>query len=336
MYIKNAYKINFHFFFLFFANTEKANSLRPEGCFLGSSLVQTRKRGVITMDRLEIGDEVLAKNSQNKLEYSKVLMFLDINAYASKLYYFLKTETDSVIALTESHLIFVADKPTDVPEAEFAAYVKTGMYVLVPEQTVLSRNGEDLVTNDISQTVNAVEHKPIKDNETFRLVRIVDIKTEIRVGAFAPLTTSGNLIVDGVVVSCYAHIINQSLAHLGFLPVRLYDRFCEAYTTLKENYIGKSERLDDLSKSEEIISRAPIKVDRRVVNSKLFHLNDKEIDYINGTNSTNNLRIQYELHNSLRPQQGVHWYAYLLYYLSKLIIPADYVYGFKDVNLNQL
>lgn len=288
------------------------------------------------MDRLEIGDEVLAKNSQNKLEYSKVLMFLDLNAFASKLYYFIKTETDSIISLTESHLIYVADKPTEeYPDVDFAAYVKTGQYVLVPEQTVISRNGDDLLTNDISQAVNLLDHKPLKDKGAFKLVRIVDIKSEMRVGAYAPLTTTGNLIVDGVVVSCYAHIINQSLAHLGFLPVRLFDKLYNKYIELRDNYLGKSERLDELSsRSEQDLNKQPIKVDRRIVNSKLFHLNDKTIDSIN--NNITNLKIQYELHNSLKPQQGIHWYAYLLYYLSKLVIPADYIYGFKEVNLNMI
>lgn len=277
------------------------------------------------MDRLEIGDEVLAKNSQNKLEYSKVLMFLDLDAYASKLYYYIKTETDAVIALTESHLIYVADGPNDEPEVDFAAYVKEGMYVLVPEQTVISRTGDDLITNDIDQTVNSAEHKPIKHNGAFRSVRVVEVKSEMRVSAYAPLTNAGTIIVDGVVVSCYAHLINQSLAHLGFLPVRLFDKLYTAYFILRDNYLGKSERMDELSKSEESSSsKQPIKVDRRIVNSKLLHLFDK--NYVSNSTELTNSKLQYELHKSIRPQQGVHWYAYLLFYLSKLIVPADYIY----------
>lgn len=278
------------------------------------------------MDRLEIGDEVLARNSQNKLEYSKVLMFLDLDAYASKLYYYIKTETDAVIALTESHLIYVADGPNDEPDVDFAAYVKEGMYVLVPEQTVINRTGDDLVTNDIEQVVNAAEHKPIRSDGAFRPVRVVEVKSEMRVSAYAPLTDAGTMIVDGVVVSCYAHMINQSLAHLGFLPVRLFDKLYTAYFTFRDNYLGKSERLDDLSKSEEISSsKQPIKVDRRIVNSKLLHLFDKNYVSNNSSDPTNS-KLQYELHKSIRPQQGVHWYAYLLFYLSKLIVPADYIY----------
>lgn len=278
------------------------------------------------MDRLEIGDEVLARNSQNNLEYSKVLMFLDLDAYASKLYYYIKTETDAVIAITESHLIYVADSPNAVPDVEFAAYVKEGMYVLVPEQTVLSRTGDDLITNDIEQAVNSTEHKPIKDDGSFRPVRVVEIKSEMRVSAYAPLTNAGTMIVDGVLVSCYAHIINQSLAHLGFLPVRVFDKLYTAYFTFRDNYLGKSERMDELSKTEEIsTAKQPIKVDRRIVNSKLLHLFDK--DYVNSNNTElSNSKLQHELHKSIRPQQGVHWYAYVLFYLSKLIVPADYIY----------
>lgn len=38
-------------------------------------------------------------------------------------------------------------------------------------------------------------------------------------GVYAPLTTSGDMIIDGVYVSCYAHVRNEWLARLATIPL---------------------------------------------------------------------------------------------------------------------
>lgn len=38
-------------------------------------------------------------------------------------------------------------------------------------------------------------------------------------GVYAPLTTSGDMIIDGVFVSCYAHIRNEWLSRLATMPL---------------------------------------------------------------------------------------------------------------------
>ena len=41
------------------------------------------------------------------------------------------------------------------------------------------------------------------------------------VGAFTPLTVDGNIIVDGVLASCYA-FTNHDLAHIAMTPLRWF------------------------------------------------------------------------------------------------------------------
>ena len=52
-------------------------------------------------------------------------------------------------------------------------------------------------------------------------------KTTIKkiLGVYAPLTFEGNIMVDGILASCYADISNTDLAHLSVIPVIPMRRF---------------------------------------------------------------------------------------------------------------
>lgn len=51
---------------------------------------------------------------------------------------------------------------------------------------------------------------------------VVGVRDRRDVGAYAPLTRHGTLVVDGVVASCFALVQEQHLAQLAFWPLRLY------------------------------------------------------------------------------------------------------------------
>lgn len=60
------------------------------------------------MSKVKLGDKVLAVNSNGKLVYSEILIFLDRDPDIDRVYYLVKTETGKEIKLTESHLIFAS------------------------------------------------------------------------------------------------------------------------------------------------------------------------------------------------------------------------------------
>ena len=44
-------------------------------------------------------------------------------------------------------------------------------------------------------------------------------------GAFTPVTMEGNIVVDGVLASCYA-FADHDLAHIGITPMRWFPDIC--------------------------------------------------------------------------------------------------------------
>ena len=60
-------------------------------------------------------------------------------------------------------------------------------------------------------------------NGLVRPSRVVSVEASARRGVYAPLTAAGNLVVDGVLASCYALVDSQSVAHAAFAPVRWWE-----------------------------------------------------------------------------------------------------------------
>jgi len=149
------------------------------------------------ISELEIGEEILTSNEDGSLTFSPVILFLDKDPDQHHQYFVIETESGEKLTLTPSHLIYahvVEDGDEEVLEDAFqsvyASYVREGDFVLVTRQGQL---------------------KPSK---------IISIETKIMQGVYAPLTVSGNLVVDGTLASCYAVISSQGLAHTAFAPLR--------------------------------------------------------------------------------------------------------------------
>ncbi|KAJ6224122.1 hypothetical protein RDWZM_002667 [Blomia tropicalis] len=113
------------------------------------------------------------------------------------------------------------------------------------------------------------------------LYEILRITTSLGHGAYAPLTSRGNLVVNNITASCYAVIESQTLTHLSFIPIRMAHWFVQL-----------GDRLSNQLLSNSISSRT----DHRT----------------SSTIST--------------PQEGVHWYAKLLYHLFRRLIPSRMVF----------
>ena len=68
---------------------------------------------------------------------------------------------------------------------------------------------------------------PININKTL-ISNICDknINAILYPGAHVPLTTGGNIVVDGILASCYASF-DHDLAHLTMMPIQWFPRMME-------------------------------------------------------------------------------------------------------------
>lgn len=171
------------------------------GCFPGSATVHLEQGGTKLVKDLRPGDRVLAADDQGRLLYSDFLTFLDRDDGAKKVFYVIETrEPRERLLLTAAHLLFVAPHNSSgsapAPSALFASRVRPGQRVYV----VAERGGDRRL---LPASVHSV---------TLR---------EEAVGAYAPLTAHGTILINRVLASCYAVIEEHSWAHRAFAPFRL-------------------------------------------------------------------------------------------------------------------
>ena len=136
---------------------------------------------------------MLALNAETgQFVFSRVILFLD--KVPNVLYHkFLKIRTSQGYQLTttESHLMILSNF-----QSIFASKLQIGSEIWVQHQGSL-----------LKDHIVAIE-KSVQDT-----------------GLYAPLTEHGNIVINGIVVSCYAIIENHQLAHSVFAPIRLLSYF---------------------------------------------------------------------------------------------------------------
>ncbi|KAK6186135.1 hypothetical protein SNE40_008232 [Patella caerulea] len=90
---------------------------------------------------------------------------------------------------------------------------------------VVNRNNErlDVMAKDVKVGDELIVYDEMLYKDAPGSEEVVDIEVIEGKGVFAPFTKQGRLIVNGVLVSCYAEV-NPSLAHTALAPLRaMYD-----------------------------------------------------------------------------------------------------------------
>lgn len=164
-------------------------------CFPEDATVRLEGGRTKKMKELRVGDKVAGLDGvTGRVVYSRVMTFLDIKPNSSNTFITIRTKTPAAeVAITESHLIYQLNKQAQRETAVFARDLKVGDFVYVRHGTAL---------------------------EKFTAGRVVGIKSSRGKGAYAPLTETGNIVVNDVLCSCYAMISDQRVAHWSFAPLR--------------------------------------------------------------------------------------------------------------------
>ncbi|CAH8855638.1 unnamed protein product [Trichobilharzia szidati] len=216
------------------------------GCFPGESKVHRADGEVIPIKDLQIGDRIITQNSENGLLTNALVFgFLDRDEHGWSPLVEIKFQMDSnldqygTIRLTEDHLIYIYDNSimsnnteniqVDNKKVVFASSVTIGQIIFVHYENATDglKKAQVISVQTIQPTIN--DSVAIRDN----------------IGIYAPITDTGTLIIDNVLVSCFAHISNHNLATLIIWPWKLlytimsnvhpYINFIE-YTENNERY----------------------------------------------------------------------------------------------------
>ncbi|XP_040296573.1 indian hedgehog protein isoform X1 [Bufo bufo] len=175
--------------------SEHSAAAKTGGCFPGTAMATLFSGAKIPISDLVPGMTVLAMDSDGLATFSDFLTFLDRDPRSEHLFRVITTgDPPRRLSLTPTHLIFVADNASTLAaeyKAIFASQVRPGQYILVS-------GAPGLVP-----------------------ARVTSVSTETDTGVFAPLTQHGTILVDDVVVSCFALVQKQRLAQLAYWPMRV-------------------------------------------------------------------------------------------------------------------
>ena len=184
---------------------EEDETREGPNCFSPYSTVEVLDEGAIPMHDVKIGDSILTASGA----YESVYAFghKDANSTTD----FLRIFTDGYLhplEVTAKHLVFVNS---------------TGGFSLVP--------AEDIKEGDFLRSTEG------------RATRVIDIRHIKRNGLYAPFTTDGTLVVDGIVASSYMSLKAieyhkffknriHKVSHLAVSPIRfvctrLTSKLCE-------------------------------------------------------------------------------------------------------------
>jgi hypothetical protein len=181
------------------------------------------------MDALRVGDRIATiDDATGQLIYLPILLFLDRSPTANIDTYRRITLSDRTsIHISADHLIY-----------RFEPYSSNSLHFtdrFVAVRSRLIRVGDLLLVDDANSR---------------HLAFVVEVKIVHARGAFAPLTSSGTLIVDNVIVSCYASIDSVRLAHTAMAPVRVFDAIkrliFNVFGSMTEYFDGSDNRQNGL------------------------------------------------------------------------------------------
>lgn len=181
---------------------ENSNS-ESSGCFYSNSTVLLNNGTKVKMKDLKVGDRVASIDKNGQIIFSPVIMFFHRDPTLRTKFRIIETDDHKKISITPLHLIYTLNKQTQRDNVGYANRITAGDQLYV-------RN-------------------PLRATRPLVTRRVVNIKEVILSGAFAPLTESGKILVDDILVSCYALFPSETISHWSMLPVRLLSKFFPSF-----------------------------------------------------------------------------------------------------------
>jgi hedgehog protein len=191
--------------------SDSSIAIRNGGCFPASASVQLETGSIAKMADLAVGDRVLTVDAETgEFRYDDVITFLHRDPTPMAPFVVIATDDGHRLTVTPDHLVYAGNRNmTSSPSLSDDVMLFAGDF---------RSDGVDLVyvTGSDSDDSSGQRHR-----RSVVVTTVTDVSISMKRGVYAPLTNAGNIVVDGVVASCYASFGSQSAAHASMAPLRL-------------------------------------------------------------------------------------------------------------------
>ena len=187
------------------ATSTVSNSEPTAPCFSLDSEVRLSSGRTLPMSGLRKGDMVATVNAERAVAFTEFRGWLDMNRTAAGSFLELTTENSSSVVLTAHHFLMSTPGLDEDPQMKRADEVAEGDFLLT----------------------------------STGLEKVASIGRVTRQGYGSPLTMTGDLLVNGVLSSNYAHAPSHSLAHYFVTPFRWFDLLSDEETNDEVDIISK-------------------------------------------------------------------------------------------------
>lgn len=196
--------------------SKKKKGNKP-ACFPGEAIVHVRGEGEVPLGKVKTGDKVLV-DSHGQMRYEPILAFLHAipGDPLHSLPFVHVSHENGKFRASAAHIVFVAlDDEGTSWTSKLVGNLRVGDKIFAAVDRADEWSSKPSSVHDIRRSTT-------------------------QSGMFAPLTSSGTIVVDGVVASNYASAsekkhLPHTLAHAFLFPVRLYHQLGLASTWRGQN-----------------------------------------------------------------------------------------------------
>lgn len=253
-------------------------------------------------------------SEEGKPVYSEVLMFMDRDVNQKREFVQIRTERGSKITVTPAHL-------------------------LLSTSLITSQNVQRHQRYMFADRIQEGDYLLVNINGTLVPDRVQHVSATLSRGVFAPLTAEGTIVVDNVVASCYALIDSQFIAHLSFMPVRLYNVLKHWFSgwgasapaeksKAETSFSSSSSNRQGIVRVKEMNSVAEDNsIDRNLISKddvlkKPIHRTSGR----RGESAKEEGKLWEPQTVEKGVQSGIHWYAEALYAIKDMVLPSSWMY----------
>ncbi|GMT36847.1 hypothetical protein PFISCL1PPCAC_28144, partial [Pristionchus fissidentatus] len=176
-------------------------------CFSGDLMVQTAE-GPKAMRELKTGDEVLSIE-ENMVSFSPIIMFLHRDEELLAEFNVITTASGESVKLTNEHLIYVTD--------------------CNPRSALQLIRAKDVTASHCVMSVRS---------HAMRVEKVTSVTKVHETGIYAPLTSTGDIVVNDVLSSCHSNLAVKTLQQSFF---SLYRTLSRSVSFLLPSSLSESE-----------------------------------------------------------------------------------------------